>query len=463
MRPKEIAEHYARSWLAPDIFIVTLDWLMSFKVMDQLPNLAKLGKIGRIARMARLLRFLKLSSVATSLKDRVNSEYALTLMSLVRLVLFICLINHYIASAWFWLSTDPHLPDTWSKHRFNSTGSPTMGYAYATSLHWSLTQFTPASMEVTPKNIYERVFNLFIIILAMVTFSSFVSSITSAMTHIRNINARKMEQDSAIRRYFHDHKISHELAGRVWHFIRQNRMASVRRTKESEVPALNLLPQRIRQELAKESCMPILVGHALFERYSRMESEVMVRLCSSAIREKSMLTGEELFAGGDVKEMFFVVSGAMEYLETQANGLDVRFTVPTGGWACEVALWAAHAEIDGPFLAAAGGSELMLIHSSEFQTVVKGQIESTALLASYAELFVREFNNASKEEELGNPLFNNPDMVYNLTQLALERRNPNIGKEVAVLQDVLQQRGNQSEISGPDVVECTDVQIKTNQ
>ena len=38
--------------------------------------------------------------------------------------------------------------------------SKNLWYKYSTALHWSLTQFTPASMEVMPQNEYERFFTV---------------------------------------------------------------------------------------------------------------------------------------------------------------------------------------------------------------------------------------------------------------------------------------------------------------
>merc|ERR1712217_674589 len=95
-------------------------------------------------------------------------------------------------------------------------------FAYGSSLHWSLTQFTPASVDIFPRNVYERFFNVVIIIMALVVFSSFVSSITNAMNHIKNINKGKTEEETMIRRYFNENSISHDLASQVWHFVRQN-------------------------------------------------------------------------------------------------------------------------------------------------------------------------------------------------------------------------------------------------
>merc|ERR1719191_2017613 len=57
-----------------------------------------------------------------------------------------------------------------------------VSYRYTTALHWSLTQFTPASMDLHPTNTLERAYSVVVIMLALVVFSSFVSSITAAMT-----------------------------------------------------------------------------------------------------------------------------------------------------------------------------------------------------------------------------------------------------------------------------------------
>eukprot|EP00438_Fugacium_kawagutii_P026712 Skav219970 [mRNA] locus=scaffold2879:389420:443892:+ [translate_table: standard] len=60
-------------------------------------------------------------------------------------------------------------------------------YRYATALHWSLTQFTPATVDVHPQNLVERTFAILVLIFGLVLFSSFVSSITASMTQLRNM------------------------------------------------------------------------------------------------------------------------------------------------------------------------------------------------------------------------------------------------------------------------------------
>merc|ERR1712232_745909 len=136
------------------------------------------------------------------------------------------IMNHYIACFWYGISTLLQAShNTWTAKAFGRAGEDTeepaeILWAYTTSMHWSLTQFTPASMEVVPRNPYERLFNIVVILMALVVFSSFVSSITTAMTHIRNINAQKTKRETEIRSFFCEHKISPRLTSRVWHYVR---------------------------------------------------------------------------------------------------------------------------------------------------------------------------------------------------------------------------------------------------
>lgn len=105
-----------------------------------------------------------------------------------------------------------------------------LSYRYATSLHWSLTQFTPAAMEVYAKNLFERVYSVCVLLFALITFSSFVSSITNLMNHLRSINAQRLEQQKKLRLYLHQHGISSESVNRVWHYLHHRAVLNSVRT-----------------------------------------------------------------------------------------------------------------------------------------------------------------------------------------------------------------------------------------
>merc|ERR1711976_627070 len=102
-------------------------------------------------------------------------------------------------------------------------------------MHWSLTQFTPASMEVRPHNLGERVYSIIVLLFALITFSSFLGSITTAMTALRRRHSEQARQQSILRRYFTDNHISVELSQRIWKFIKNTHFARRDRTRTIDV------------------------------------------------------------------------------------------------------------------------------------------------------------------------------------------------------------------------------------
>merc|ERR1712008_432282 len=77
-------------------------------------------------------------------------------------------------------------------------------YFYATALHWAVTQFTPASMEVTPKNLTERLYNLVAIFISLVLFPTFLTSITNCVSAFRKKNSDYSVAKRLLSQYLQD-------------------------------------------------------------------------------------------------------------------------------------------------------------------------------------------------------------------------------------------------------------------
>merc|ERR1719436_424296 len=78
---------------------------------------------------------------------------------------------------------------------------------YFTSLHWSITQFTPASMDVYATNVPERLFSIVILFWALVALSSIIGSVSASMTALRNMSADENKQMWMLRRYLRQERI----------------------------------------------------------------------------------------------------------------------------------------------------------------------------------------------------------------------------------------------------------------
>jgi hypothetical protein len=272
----KIARRYMKSWLVPDLVIISCDWLtlMYEKVLsdNQGPSwmnslgLARLGKAFRslrILRMLRLIRLQKMSSLMILLQDAVGAEWIAIVVGICKNVALILAINHFLACAWWSIGTTRvEGYSSWvEEHEFNEQP---WGYQYWTSLHWSITQFTPGSMHVQPQNIRERAFAVIVLLFAMIVFSSFVSSVTNSMAMLFGRNSDDTHQQWILRKYMQQQGISRDLSARVNRYIACVLEAKRSSVQLRDVQFLSLLSGPLLDDLLFELHSTQLLVHPLF-------------------------------------------------------------------------------------------------------------------------------------------------------------------------------------------------------
>lgn len=391
MNPRKIALHYLKSWFCLDVTLVATDWTFLLAGLDAKARFMRLGKVATCMRVLRLLRLMKLHVVVSDITDRIHSEHNRTLMHIGRLLALIVAINHFIACAWYGLHHLRPEDKTWVHYNF--VDSDGIGYRYWTSMHWSMTQFTPASMEVVPKNSTERFYTVCVLTFALVAFSSFVSSITQSMTHLRTINARELQQHSMLHRYLNTHSISPQLVNRILHFIRDRSLKKNReaRIKITDVELFNSLPESVKMELRSEVFVPVLCVHPLFHNYFTEEPASMRMICKNDISEKTMFPREELFSDhAPLTDAVFMSDGTLAYT-FPCQDRETTVHISEGQWVCEVALWANRPESFGPLVAEAS-STMILLGAPGFVSMVRRYEVSAKYVSRYAELFVNYVN-----------------------------------------------------------------------
>merc|ERR1712118_307817 len=107
---------------------------------------------------------------------------------------------------------DAHTPEVYDE---------SFQYHYFTALHWALAQVSPGNTNIMPMNWKERVLNIFVLCLTLIVFSSFISSMTVAVTRLRNINSVDEKRHALLRKYLRDNNIPSDLAIRVHSFLEE--------------------------------------------------------------------------------------------------------------------------------------------------------------------------------------------------------------------------------------------------
>jgi len=284
----------------------------------------------------------------------------------------------------------------------NTDKEPSLLYLYVTSLHWTLTISTPASMEVVPENTYERVFTIATIFAAVILFSSLLSNISAAVAQFRRKRNQQVKQDADLIQFLQDNQIFLSLGSRVQAFIKGLRWETggVLRIHESAVPQLKQLSPSLKEELAWEVFGPVILTHPLLKSMQEIEPDCISHICQTAMSQQSVMPMHDVFVlGGKCTAMYFVVGGEMAYFEGAANKPRPPSdypTVTTGSWACEYALLIAW-EHHGLMTTMQMPCELNLLNAESFQNVLQDLPRVRKFCQSYALMIVADRKDSLSE------------------------------------------------------------------
>jgi len=390
MRPWKTAKKYAQTWMVLDVALVLIDWVEEAAQGLQAARMGKMLKSMRMIRLVRLLRVIKTVKVPEFLRQfmfTIQSESLFIILGIIKLMCMVAIVTHFIACCWFALGNRESVGDnSWIK--VHGMEDATIGYAYSTSFHWSLTQFT-GSMDIQPHNVSERSYAVFVLLLAFVVSASVVSSITSSMTRLQIVTAHQSTMISMLNQYLRDNSISRNVATRVqrnalhaFHELKKN-------TPEHQIELLALVSEPLRVELHYEIFRPILTFHPFFRCYNDGNPLATRKVCHEAISRLSLSKGDMLFSEGEVPStphMYFCTSGKLRYQrDTQRPK---SFTV--GHWAAEGVLWTPWVHFGTAMAKTEVG--LIVVDATAFQRIAARYRTQEFYARRYAADFVEELN-----------------------------------------------------------------------
>lgn len=255
----------------------------------------------RLLRLLRLLRVAKLQQALTLLANRFLSAHAFMVMKVVAGLMMILAINHIIACCWYGIGSLSFDGRSWLRRSelLDADGdSGSFPEAYAASIHWALTQFTPATNNIAPDNAVERFFAVWVILLAMGVFSSFISSITSTVSSLRTYRQEQAKKQAQLLRFFNERNLSTDLYGRVQDIVRKQGLFDVR-LNEKDVSLFGGVPERLLVLMHEEMYQPALNALNFWPMWSYFEDQSFFRdVCHSCITEHVATPAQDAFMPG---------------------------------------------------------------------------------------------------------------------------------------------------------------------
>mmetsp|Transcript_8283 Transcript_8283/g.20896 ORF Transcript_8283/g.20896 Transcript_8283/m.20896 type:complete len:1040 (-) Transcript_8283:111-3230(-) len=432
-----IVINYLKTWFAADMMLVSLDWFVMVAVEggieahDGFITQGRSLRMLRYIRTLRLIRLLKLKRIMNEIQDHINTEVISTIFGVLKTITALIVANHLIACAWFALGVSAldeaayHSPSpaklvgkSWVEQ--NYLLSESIAYQYTTSLHWSFTQFTPASMEIRPYNVAERIFSIVVLLLALVSFSSFVSTLTASVTRLSSLKSDEVQQFWRLRRYLQELQISRALSLRVQRYCEYSWEKRKQRVQERDVVLLQHLSEQLHEELKAETFAPHLAIHPMM-----MILQDCVRLFSKCLESVEIASGDLVFGYGEVAHaMYFVATGDLQYskghevIENEKFVNPIRTSVVAtpggadsdsnssneshyepilkGDWVSELALWVTWDHLG--FLDAPTDGQLIAVKAEEFSGTVSQNIASMRIAQGYAKAFFQILGSVDSDD-----------------------------------------------------------------
>eukprot|EP00435_Cladocopium_sp_Y103_P018335 s2615_g4.t1 len=385
LRPNVLFSLYLRSWFGVDLMIISIDiarFIAEAAFGDTMSTTLTSGRYLRALRILRLLRLTrigKLQKKFSILATRFFSTYVFMVLKVVWTLMLMLAINHLIACCWYGITTLEPDGSTWLAQVDNSRVN-----VYDP---WQMTQFTPSTNNIAPANGLERSFAVFVILLAMGFFSSFVGSITATVNSLRHIQAAK----DTLLQFFVERNMSLDLYSKVQDVIKSENLAEIR-LHETEVTLVNSLPERFRMQLHEDMYMNSLLKLECWPKdmskdmLTEPENEVFLRqICHHAMSEGVLKRGEDLFLPyKDCHHVYFVEQGhGLKYASHGRSTL-----VMQGDSLCLPAIWAEW-HYCGRCTAESGAGYVTRVHGETFANLaVKFAGEVTRYLQIFGILLV---------------------------------------------------------------------------
>lgn len=402
MDMRYIAYRYLKTFFCMDIFLVAIDWAELMWSDGSSLGLARIGKASRtfrIMRMLRLLRLIRMREVLKVFFERIRSEQFIILFGICQIVVMIVGLAHFVACIWYGIGTTGDADNRATWVRMANLEVEALEYRYATSLHWSLSQFSGGMDEVRPFNIEERVYAVVVFIVGFMVAAMTVSELTSSLTRLHIIASHQSRHLAVLRRYLAHNGISDNLALRVQRNAFHVMSEQQRMIPEEKVELLSIISKPLRVDLHFEMHAPVLEVHPFFEIYSELCPQVMRQICHEATSNLLVSQGDVVFCAGETPKrpkMYFVCSGNLSYIPMSGKVANIK----EAQWLSETSLWARW--MHRGVLQATADCRLLLLDAQTFQDIVSQFDVPDLDVKKYAEAYVRRLNQL-EAEQLGPP------------------------------------------------------------
>ncbi|CAD8048420.1 unnamed protein product [Paramecium sonneborni] len=194
------------------------------------------------------------------------SETTSLLLDLIKLVMFLFLLEHLFSCIWYFVGIQEIAEDSWIKANGLSNASYTD--QYITAFYFSsVTMFTVGYGDVVPKNIYERLVTIGFMVCSTLQLSYTISAIWNVYSKLNEKREEHIRKMRAINTYMKSVNISNQLKYEIREYLtfywKEQKLEENLEVKDT----IGQLSQDLQENLIFEANSIIVKGCKLFNDY----------------------------------------------------------------------------------------------------------------------------------------------------------------------------------------------------
>eukprot|EP00435_Cladocopium_sp_Y103_P054551 s628_g17.t1 len=357
LKPSNVALRYVKGWMFMDLLLLGLDiGLFSAEAAIEARsattglNSVRLIRVLRLLRFFRLLRLRRVQKTLVSILTRFISVYFWMAMQMMKGIMIILVINHYVSIGWLVLGV--YYPGrTWLSDFQLQDVAFSEQYVYA--FHWAIAQFLPSTTNISPVHGLERLYAVLAVLLSFGVLSSFITGVTNTVNALRAVRVSSLTQEAKLRQFFVERKLPARLLKLCLNAYHEK--ADSASIFEQDVAILQTSPERLRAKVHEEMFKPVFMRQCWTSSAMKENSWLLINLCHLAITEQATEKSQDVFlTGTDCHGAVILTHGLMFYsddyqmssLSTGGPGrrrlnrsTDLGHQIQEGQWLCEISLF----------------------------------------------------------------------------------------------------------------------------
>lgn len=315
---KQIALHYIRRWFWFDL-IASFPYTWTVQQNDESSskrgsqNILRILRLVRILKILRLVRIFKLKRILAKIESYIEASVLINaILGAFRLSLIILFIAHWIACAWHLIGTIESQSHsvTWLSN-VNSQGYQGWYDEYVCSIYWATTtMITVGYGDITPVTDNEKIFAIFIMLIASGVFAFTMSSISNLLQQMDQNKILYKQALVSLNEYMKSKRVSPDIKIKVKRYL-EHALDYQNIVKVNEDGLLGLLSEKLRNEIIIDANGKVLkTAKILVDTFTK---KLLVE--TTMILKEAIFSNEEIVYREDMDDdcsLYFLYHGEIE-------------------------------------------------------------------------------------------------------------------------------------------------------